>query len=439
MADPTRRWPGILAGLFGLAMAITLTKFGNPIIFKSMEVAPANIWEAIFATWPATWSNMLCAVLCVIAVFRLREFLSILKLLPATLIILLGMWLLWVKIGSVKSVDPELSGITVKHLASTALVFVLSGLFLRSTAEALILYRVMIIALGFALWIGWDQHYGGLEATRKAFYELPNWESFPPEYKLKIASNRIFGPFIYPNTFAGALLIWTPVLTLALWDWTARFPSIAQKVVVGLFVYASLACFFWTGSKAGWLIAIAMMVVGSLHLNNLQSAHKIGIIAAVVVFGLAGFALKYRAYFEKGATSASARVVYWEAAVQIANQHPVFGAGPGTFAKTFAPLKPPQAEMARLVHNDYLEQACDSGWPAFVLFAGFVCASLFFSHKTVAQSPYHLLAWLGTLGWSLQSFVEFGLYIPAISWSAFLLLGCLCASRIRMDTPQRAK
>ena len=34
------------------------------------------------------------------------------------------------------------------------------------------------------------------------------------------------------------------------------------------------------------------------------------------------------------------------------------------FAKTFAPIKPPEAEMARLVHNDYLEQACDSGWPA---------------------------------------------------------------------------
>src|SRR5205085_913005 len=127
--------------------------------------------------------------------------------------------------------------------------------------------------------------------------------------------------------------------------------------------------------------------------------------------------------FQKGATSANARLIYWKAAVQIANEHPFFGAGPGTFAKTFAPIKPEGAEMARLVHNDYLEQACDSGWPAFLLFAGFVTSAMMFSHKMVSESPYHLAVWLGLLGWSLQRFVAFGLYIPAISLSA---LGLLC-------------
>lgn len=304
--------------------------------------------------------------------------------------------------------------------------------------EAKIFFRILIFGLAFALWSGLDQHYGGLEATRKAFYELPNWESFPPEYKLKIASNRIFGPFIYPNTFAGALLIWAPVLTLALWDWTSRLPSIVQKVLIGLFVYMTAACFFWTGSKAGWLIALAVSVVALLH-QNLKRATKIAIISAVLVVGLAGFALKFRNYFAKGATSASARVIYWKAALQVANEHPILGAGPGTFARTFAPIKPPEAEMARLVHNDYLEQACDSGWPAFLLFTGFIATAIFVCHRSVQNSPYHLAAWLGLLGWSLQSFVEFGLYIPAISWSAFALLGWLLSQRIAVDTAKPAK
>jgi hypothetical protein len=117
----------------------------------------------------------------------------------------------------------------------------------------------------------------------------------------------------------------------------------------------------------------------------------------------------------------------------------IVGAGPGTFAKTFAPIKPPEAEMARLVHNDYLEQACDSGWPAFSFFAAFVAAAVFFSHKAVSKSPYHLAAWLCLVGWSLQSFVEFGLYIPAISWSAFILFGLLLASRFDIDTPKPAQ
>jgi putative inorganic carbon (HCO3(-)) transporter len=257
--------------------------------------------------------------------------------------------------------------------------------------------------------------------------------------KLKIASNRIFGPFVYPNTFAGAILIWAPVLSLALWDWSKRLPSIVQKVLVGLFAYMTLACFFWTGSKAGWLIAIVVFVAGLLHLQNLKRQLKIAIIAAVLVLGLAGFAYKFRSYFEKGATSANARLIYWKAAVRVANAHPIFGAGPGTFVRTFAPIKPPEAEMARLVHNDYLEQACDSGWPAFVIFISLIGSAIFLSHKTVTKSSLHLAAWLGVLGWALQSCVEFGLYIPAISWSAFILLGWLLGSRIGIDTSEPAK
>jgi O-antigen ligase len=436
MAAGTRRWPGILAALFGLAMAIAVTKFGNPIIFKSLESAPTNIWEFVLATWPATWSFRLAVVLALLSVatnWRHASYVS------RPLFFLLGGWAFWVAFSMSRSVDIELSQLAVKHFSAITVLFFLAVTFLPSLAEAKNFFRVMVLALAFALWVGFDQHYGGLEATRKAFYELPNWESFPPEYKLKIASTRIFGPFIYPNTFAGAILIWAPVLTLALWEWTQRLPSIAQKVLVGLFVYAVAACFFWTGSKAGWLIAIAVFTVALLHLKNLKRPAKIGIIAAVVVFGLAGFALKYRSYFEKGATSAGARVIYWKAAIQIANDHPILGAGPGTFAKTFALIKPSEAEMARLVHNDYLEQACDSGWPAFVLFIAFVGTAMFLSHRTVSKSPYHLAAWLGLLGWALQSFVEFGLYIPAISWSAFGLLGWLAGSRIEVDTTRPAK
>ena len=33
--------------------------------------------------------------------------------------------------------------------------------------------------------------------------------------------------------------------------------------------------------------------------------------------------------------------------------------------------------------------------------------------------------WLGVLGWALQGFAEFGLYIPALAWTAFALLGWL--------------
>lgn len=37
--------------------------------------------------------------------------------------------------------------------------------------------------------------------------------------------------------------------------------------------------------------------------------------------------------------------------------------------------------------------------------------------------------WLGVLGWSLQGFAEFGLYIPALAWPAFAFLGWLLAKQ----------
>src|SRR5213078_3595064 len=106
--------------------------------------------------------------------------------------------------------------LTCVHFATTVAAFYLGAALLPTAVESAIVFRIVLVGMVFALWMGIDQHYGGLEAAREAFYKLPNWESFPPEYKLKIASNRIFGPFIYPNTFAGALLIWGPILTLAI-------------------------------------------------------------------------------------------------------------------------------------------------------------------------------------------------------------------------------
>jgi O-antigen ligase len=80
--------------------------------------------------------------------------------------------------------------------------------------------------------------------------------------------------------------------------------------------------------------------------------------------------------------------------------------------------------MARLTHNDYLEQASDSGLPGFVAYALAIGGVLAWSGRRAMRDGGQFFAvWLGVLAWALQSFVEFGLYIPALSWLAFALLG----------------
>lgn len=406
-------------------MALILAKNGNPVIFVQMEEAPKDFWEILFAVWPTSW-GIATLLLMLLAAFPGAKFQ---KIQPAWLLWLPLAWAFWTLLSYRTSVAPPLSELSIRHFWLCVAVFYLGIFALGRLPNQTHFFRVIIFAFLFIFWVGLEQKNGGLEATRKAFYEQPGWQNAPPEYLLKIQSNRIFATFVYPNALASAILLWVPALMVVLWEWSERVPRILRGVTAGIFGYTALGCLFWSGSKAGWLIAIAVAAVALLHLP-MRRFTKLAIITAVIVLGLTGFAIKFRSYFQKGATSASARVIYWKAAVQIANEHPVFGAGPGTFAKTFAPVKPPEAEMARLTHNDYLEQACDSGWPAFALFTSFIVAALAFGHQSIKKSRLHFAVWLGLLAWALQSFVEFGLYIPAISWSAFLLLGWLLAGRM---------
>jgi O-antigen ligase len=177
-----------------------------------------------------------------------------------------------------------------------------------------------------------------------------------------------------------------------------------------------------------------MLSVGLVGLLRVPFSRqlKVALVTGILLAGLAGFFWKYAAFFQKGATSVSARFDYWRAAAQTTKDNPLFGTGPGTFAIAYQKIKRPESEMARLVHNDYLEQASDSGVPGLLAYALFIVSMVVWSFpktgKTAATGSDDWLvfsAWLGVLAWSLQSLVEFGLYIPALAWPAFTLLGWL--------------
>ena len=91
--------------------------------------------------------------------------------------------------------------------------------------------------------------------------------------------------------------------------------------------------------------------------------------------------------------------------------------------------------MARLVHNDYLEQASDSGVIGFLLFSALIVGSLKFLYRKSHSQLALFFGWLGLLGWALQGFVEFGLYIPALAWPAFLFLGWLSGVDLKSTRP----
>jgi hypothetical protein len=416
-------WATIFAGAFGGLLGLGLLKFGNPVILDHLMEPPKDWLEAVYVTWPSAWGyGLLFAVVLVGApLVRLRT------ATPKWLIALPLVWLGWQFLSSTQTVDAQLTRVTLLHFTACVCCFFL-GLFILSRVENMkYFWAALLLAMGVVIWMGFEQHFGGLEETRRYIWnEIYNHPERPlpsPEFLGKIKSDRIFATLAYPNTLAGVLILTLPPLLAALWQLTMALPRVLRLGLVGALLACGLATMYWSGSKAGWLIAVVMASVPLFNLSWPRTA-KLAVIALLFIGGFTGLFLKYRSYFEKGATSAGARMDYWKAAWTTASTNPMLGTGPGTFQRSYIRLKPPQAEMTRLTHNDYLEQASDSGWPGFLTFCAFVWISMLRSYRQRGDA-IQFFVWLGLFGWTLQSFVEFGLYIPAISWTAFALLGWL--------------
>jgi O-antigen ligase len=373
---------------------------------------------------------------------------------PRWLVALPLAWLIWQLVASLQSVEVRLSYPTLAHVLACTVCFYL-GFFSLSRVRSLSgFWAGLIIAFLLVLTVGWQQHFGGLAQTREFFYETTYLElkakgvSVPPEFLKKLESGRIWSTLFYPNSLAGALLLFLPVM-LGLAAQSRRFTLRARQFLVAVTGIAALACLYWSGSKGGWLL---MLLLGLLFLLRLpfDRRYKLVLLALVLVLGLSGFVWKNAGFFRKGAPSVGARLDYWHAAIHIAAANPLFGTGPGTFSIPYRQIKRPESEPSKLVHNDYLEQASDSGWPGFLAYTAFIVGALAWSAPTARRGPPSspptstpappnpdwptFLVWLGLLGWALQGLMEFGLYIPALAWPAFTLMG-LVLGRKGIDIP----
>lgn len=446
-----RAFPVVLGGFLGLC----LLKFGNPPIMEEFVSAPSDIYELLLGyPWPIQWAYALLSVLALGAGvllakrrlprqdlmgargtsdrdFRLRRVLVSLPL----------AWWLWQLLAGSQSSAPDLTGPVLVHFGATVVCFYLGYFVLRYEPLGGGFWLPILVCFWLVMVAGWQQHFGGLEQTRRYFYLYiyPQLKEVPPEYLKKMTSTRIFGTLFYPNALAGALLLLLPPLLAWACGLKRWLTPGARGLVAGITVAGALACLAWSGSKGGWLIAMAMLALALLRLP-LGRRFKVLFVSVLILVGLVGFFWRYAAFFQRGATSVGARFDYWRAALTVTGEHPFLGSGPGSFGRAYSSIRPPGSEPARLAHNDYLQQASDSGIPGLILFAAFIAGGLFLAYPRRADGaggdgeaaqPFwgstnewqDYAIWLGLLGWSLQGLMEFGLYIPALAWPAFTLFG----------------
>ena len=444
---------------FGLFLGLAILKFGNPVILDQKIFPPDSLSEYWSDSWPTHWANWIFLPLVAIgglliisspgtpspqpAGMRQRRWLRWLFILPL-------LWFGWQMISSTQTVDADLTATTLWQFFGCVACYFIGAFLLRN--PRLLHFLLAGILAGFLICLvrSLEQRIEFPQSERFLLEgQRTGWTNAPPDMMLELrrdqtiiitngvdvinpallarfAKGRVMGTLVYPNALAGIILLLFPVSLVLAFNQTKNLRPIIRGLAIAMTVALGSLALYWSGSKFGWLIA---MLIGGLCLFRLRWPMKLKITTLIVVavLGLGVFAIRFHTYFANGATSATARLDYWRAAVQTTGSHPLFGTGPGTFQRPYAKLKSPESEMARLAHNDYLEQFSDSGLPGGILYSLWIVAGLLFVGQNLWKSENQTIfaIFLGLLGWFIQGLGEFELFIPALAWIAFVLLGCL--------------
>jgi O-antigen ligase len=418
----------IMTGLF---FFVVILKFSSPVVMDRNIDVPHDLRSAFYDLWPPHWSAWLFVPVALTGLWAVelnRTKIQWVLFLPL-------IWLGWEMVSATQTVSLALTKLTIAHFVVCVSLFYLGFFARKGMSNPWPIWAGMGLALCWAMRAGIEQHFGGLEATRKMLMSSPEILGVDPQmlknpdYLKRIAGNRIFGTFAgYPNGLAGGLVLLLPMTLVFLWRLTPKVQYSIRILFVLILGGLGLSCLYWSGSKAGWLVALVVGLAALSH-SALPLKWKRWLIYGLLIAGVAGFFVKYAGFFQKERNSVGARFAYWRAALIIIDRHPVLGTGPGTFQIPYAQFKHPDDEMAKLCHNDYLEQATDSGVLGFLIYASMVLTLLLrlyrYSIQKVPLDWFNLAVWLGIFGLCLHSLVEYHLYVPALAWPLFFLCGWL--------------
>jgi len=433
---------------FGFFLGLCIWKFGNPVILDHKISAPNSPAEFLNEPWPLHWANWILLPLAIAgAILAFQK--NIVWPQSKWLWWLPLAWLGWQFISATQTVDADLTAATLWQFSGCVACYFLGALLFHNQPVQRILLVGILAAFTFCLIRAVDQRLFEFPLNHQLLVEgeRNGWTNYPPETVAemkreaiiittngidianpaileKFKKGRVAGTLVYPNALAGIILLLWPLSLALVFGTTKKLKPAIRLAAIALVIFLGSAALFWSGSKLGWLIAVAGTGLFLMRLDW-PKKFKLAAVALVLMGGLGIFAIRFHHYFTTGAHSASARLDYWSAAERTTVTHPIFGTGPGTFQRSYAQIKSPESEMARLTHNDYLEQFSDSGIVGGLVYSAWIFLALAVGAKKTWKegSVFDLAILAGLLGWFAQGFGEFGLFIPATAWVAFTLLG----------------
>ena len=266
------------------------------------------------------------------------------------------------------------------------------------------------------------------------------------ELPISLAPLKLFIPFGV-TTWLAAYLASSATITGA-WALAAR-RKITQKafwLLAALLVVLTL----FTDSRGGWVSLIAgttsfvvLHVVGEVRFQKWVRRHLIPLmVVAAAVLAVAFFAIMHLSTELSHSAGDSLRIDLWRGAVEIADDHPFFGVGPGLFGRAYRLYRDPFYVDNRLgtAHNFYLNTLAETGVIGSAIAIGIAVLILLswwrlWSHAETRSRKIHLEGALAALGgFGVQSLFDTFTIAPLVLLALFLTAYCVTETRSRIET-----
>jgi len=272
------------------------------------------------------------------------------------------------------------------------------------------------------------QYFWGLEATREYIATHYRMGELPPALLSRLSSNRIFSTFVYPNMFAGYIVMLFPIgLVMAIRS--KSFLKYVFLIISALLLY----CLFYTKSIGGYFTIIFISVF-FLIFYFLREKKKILVGSGLfILFSLILFLLLFRLGGLPHSSSFQDRLGYWQASLRMVKEMPLLGSGPGTFGSRFARYKLPSTMETQHAHNNFLEIWVETGifgllfflWLWWNFFRAAVKQLIVNSSKLIVKRDSQILLLglsLSIFAFLVHSFGDFDLYNPSLTTITFFIL-----------------
>ena len=287
--------PKLYTFAFGLFLGLCIWKFGNPVILDHKIIAPATPAEFFNEPWPLHWANWI--LLSLVGLGALLIFQKKFTWTQSQWLWLLPLiWLGWQFVSATQTVDADLTRATLWQFSGCVACYFLGALIFARGNLWRWLLPGLLAAFSFCLVRGIDQHVFEFPQNRQVLVEgeRNGWTNFPaatiaemkndgviintngidvanPAILEKFKKGRVAGTLIYPNALAGIVLLLWPISLALAFGATQKLKPPIRLAVIGLAIFLGGTALYWSGSKLGWLIVIA---IGGFYLLRLDWPKK---------------------------------------------------------------------------------------------------------------------------------------------------------------------